>query len=300
MSWMTRKFEGAGVWLNRIFLFVLTVWALCAILLTLTHITLTFGKTPYLFIEWVPNLVLGCFGTDSATLIADKIYAVIVADMIAICAFVFAVAPAIQAAIYKINLKRRLRKAHGLEVFKVKNEGIDDLAKMLECYDRAEHITVFCGDFDWLQAANIKNSEKYISASKKQKKKFIKKAREMMEFVVKYAGEQKITLVSSKSIKLVKEALRDNSRLTSQKDALFESLEGRFVFGANIGIKCSLIKKINDKYAFLYRSHSDDKDHSFNAHMFTGAEESEELINILRNLIESGKWQSNAGEHMTR
>lgn len=297
MSWVIRMLRGVLVYLNMIFLFFLTVWALGAILLTLTHITLTLGKTPCWFVQWFPNWILGWFGTDSAKLIAEQIYAVIVADMIAICAFVFAVVPAIQAAIYKINLKRRLRNAHGLEVFKVKNEGMDDLDKMLECYNRADHITVFCGDFDWLQATNIKDTEKYKLSSDKDKKKYDKKAEKMMKFVTDYAGNKKITLVSSKSIDLVREALRKKNTRGNQR-SLFDSLESRFVFNCSIGIKCSLIKKINDEYAFLYRSHSGDKNHSFNAHMFTGATESKELINILRRLIESGPWQDNIGGHM--
>lgn len=302
MSGKTRWFEGVGLVLKSIFLFVLTVCAIGAILLTLTHITLTFGKTPYWLIEWFPNQVLGWFGTDSAKLIADNIYETIIADMIAICAFVFAVVPAIQAGIYKIDLKYKLRKAHGLEVFKVKQEGIDDLAKMLECYQGADHITVFCGDFDWLQPSNIKNNDKYKSFSKRHKKKLEKKAKQMKDFVVNSATEKKITLVSSKTIDLVKEGLRDNGNLSltgNGKDALFKSLEKRFIFGIDIGFKCSLIRHLNDTYAFLYRSHTDAHDHSFNAHIFTGATEGEELINILRNLIESGKWETRAGEHIT-
>lgn len=294
MSWMIKKLEGVGVILNRVFLALLTVWALGAILLTLTHIALAFEKTPYPIIEWFPNLVLEVlFKTNAAELSKNNIYEVIVADMIAICAFVFAVAPAVQAGIYKINLKVKLRKAHGLEVFKVKNEGIDDLRKMLECFKRAEHITVFCGDFDWLQPSNLTNSDKYKESKEKQQKRLLGQAERMNKFVVDYASHKKITLVSSKSIELVKTALNNKG-----KDSLFKELEGRFVFGVKIGIKCSLIEHIHSKYAFLYRSHSDDKSHSFNAHIFTGATESEELISILRNLIEFGDWKSKAGQHL--
>lgn len=283
MPMLRKTVEYLGILLHRVFLTLLTILAVVAILLTIAHITRTLGKTPYKFVEWLPNQILAWFGTSSTALIANKTYEIIVADMIAVCAFVFAVAPAVQAKIYKINLKRTLRKRYGLEVFKVRHEGVDDLKKMLECYEGAEHITVFCGDYDWLQPDNLKRRNKFKASSIRLQNKIKTMTRRIMEFVLLYAKQGKITLVSSRGEQAVRDALH-----VTNNDTLFDTLENCFKFDESIEIKCSLIKHIHNKYTFLYRSHSDDKGHLFNAHVFVGAEEGGELINILRNLVECG------------
>ncbi len=297
------KKAGAIVWfsvlervfarLNFVFLGALVVWSFAAICLVVTHIFLVFNKTPPSTVEFWPNLILGWFGTSVAKLRADGNYAVIAADMIAVCAFAFAVLPLIQGLVYRIRLKREVREAHGLQVFEVRNEGVDDLGKMLEFYEGAEHIIVFCGDYDWLQPSNLKKNEKYNESSKRQKRKMEEMAEKMRDFVTSYASQEKITLVSSKSEDLVREGLSNGNN-----DALFESLSPRFVLDAPVGIKCSLIEMVNEKYTFLYRSYSGDKRHLFNANIFTKGKESEELINILRHLIEFGSWRSKAGQHL--
>lgn len=285
--------QRAGRHVNWIVLIPLAILAISSICLVFTHIYLVFDKEPPTIFEWWPNLILGLFGTDAAKLKTDELYAVIVADMIAVCAFAFAVLPGIQAYVYKIKLKREVREAHGLQVFEVRNKGIDDLKKMLEFYEDSEHITVFCGDFDWLQPSNLGQKEEFRKASKRQKRKMEEMAKKMKDFVASYADQKKITLVSSKPQKLVREAIKNEGN-----DTLFKTLEPRFVFGANVGIKCSLIEKVNEKYTFLYRSYSGDKRHSFNANIFTKGKESEELINILQKLIDFGSWRNRAGEHI--
>jgi len=285
--------QRVGRHVNWIVLILLAILAISSICLVFTHIYLVFDKEPPTIFEWWPNLILGLFGTDAAKLKTDGLYAVIVTDMIAVCAFVFAVLPGIQAYVYKIKLKREVREAHGLQVFEVRNEGVDDLGKMLEFYERAEHIIVFCGDFDWLQPSNLKKNEKYNESSKRQKRKMEEMAEKMRDFVTSYASQEKITLVSSKSEDLVREGLSNGNN-----DTLFESLSPRFVFDAPVGIKCSLIEMVNEKYTFLYRSYSGDKRHLFNANIFTKGKESEELVSILQKLIDFGSWRNKAGEHL--
>lgn len=241
------------------------------------------------YVDWI----VGTLGTDVAGLEKDGKFAPIISDILVLLAFVVVIVPLLQAWQYRRRLKRELRGAHGLEVFEVKKEGIDDLEKMLDCYDRADHITVFCGDFDWLQPSNIDTDEKFSKYSWWQKRKMKRMTEKMRDFVVSCIPQEKITLVSSKDIDLVRNGLQNGNN-----HSLFESLESRFVFGVDIGIKCSLIRHIHDKYAFLYRSHTDEKGHTFNAHIFTGATEGEELINILHKLIESGNWETRVGEHM--
>ncbi|MFZ2149401.1 MAG: hypothetical protein WAV28_19490 [Sedimentisphaerales bacterium] len=215
----------------------------------------------------------------------------LISDMVVSLAFVVAVVPLIQAYVYRRRLRRELQGAHGLEVFKVKKEGVDDLEKMLEYYEGAEHITVFCGDFDWLQPNSVNRNPKFSKCSNRRKKKIRAMMGRMKDFVTGYASEEKVTLVSSKSKELVKNALRDGN-----DDSLFGNLMKRFVFGEDIGIKCSLIEKVNENYTFLYRSYSGGKKHLFNAHIFRGAKESEELVSILRHLVEFGDWKNKAGQ----
>lgn len=277
--------------INLIWLILLVVWSIVAILLVLDHIYLEFNKTAPSIIEWFPNFILSRLGTDVTKLKSSGNYSIVVSDMIAICAFAFAVFPLIQILVFKVRLKRELREAHGLQIFKVRNEGVDDLRKMLEFYKGAEHITVFCGDFDWLQPDNLHQKEKYKNSSQRQKTKMREMAVKMRDFVKGYAELKKITLVSAKSKELVKTALDPTNT-----NGLFNHLAGRFVFGAKVGIKCSLIEKVNDKYTFLYRSYSGDKRHLFNANIFDKGEESEELISILRSLIEFGDWKGKVGQ----
>jgi hypothetical protein len=241
------------------------------------------------YADWIA----GKLGTDVAKLEKEGKFAPVVSDILVLLAFVVVIVPLLQAWRYRWRLKTELQSAHGLEVFKVRNEGVDDLGKMLEFYEGAEHITVFCGDFDWLQPSNLNKNEKYNESSRRQKRKMEKMAEKMRDFVKGYASQEKITLVSSKTKELVKDGLHGEN-----DHSLFEALQKRFVFDKVIGIKCSLIEMVNQKYTFLYRSYSGDKGHLFNANIFTKGKESEELINILRRLIEFYRFRNKAGEHL--
>ena len=89
--------------INWIFLVFLGFLAVASICMVMTHIYLEFNKTPPSIVEWWPNLILGWFGTSVTKLKAGGNYGVIVADMIAICAFTFAVVPWIHGVVYKIK-----------------------------------------------------------------------------------------------------------------------------------------------------------------------------------------------------
>ena len=280
-------------WLIIPFLYVLLILAaVTAGCLIWRHIGLLTGaecpKSIVRYADWTAEKFLQA---DVKKLEEEGKYAPVVSDLVVALAFVVAVVPLIQAYVYRRRLRRELQGAHGLEVFKVKKEGVDDLEKMLEYYEGAEHITVFCGDFDWLQPSSVGRNPKFSKFSNSRKKKIRAMMRRMKDFVTGYASEEKITLVSSKSEELVEHALRNGD-----DGSLFEILKKRFVFGEEIGIKCSLIEKVNENYTFLFRSYSGGKKHLFNAHIFREAKESEELVSILRHLIESGNWKSKAGQ----
>ena len=272
---------------------LLIIAAVTAVCLVWRHFgLLTAVECPSCVMSYA-DWIAGKLGTDVAKLEKEGKFAPVVADILVLLAFVVVIVPLLQAWRYRRRLKTELQSAHGLELFKVKKERIDDLAKMLEYYEGAEHITVFCGDFDWLQPSSIDRNPKFSKCSKRLKKKMEKMTEEMRDFVKEYASGEKITLVSSKSQQLVKEGLRDGN-----DHSLFGALQKRFVFDKDIRIKCSLIEMVNEKYTFLYRSYSGDKRHLFNANIFTKGKESEELINILRHLIEFGSWRSKAGQHI--
>ena len=281
-------------WLIIPFLYVLLILAaVTAGCLIWRHIgLLTEAGCPKRIVQYADWTAEKFLRADVKKLEEEGKYAPVVSDLVVALAFVVAVVPLIQAYVYRKRLRRKLQGAHGLEVFKVKKEGVDDLEKMLEYFEGAEHITVFCGDFDWLRPSSIDRNPKFSKCSKRRKKKIRSMMGRMKDFVTGYASEEKITLVSSKSKKLVESALRDDG-----DDSLFRVLKKRFVFGEDVGIKCPLIEKVNENYTFLYRSYSDGKKHLFNAHIFREAKESEELINILRHLVEYGDWKNKAGQN---
>jgi len=292
-QWIVNFLKGVLRWFIIPLLYILLIFgAFTAACLVWKHLDLlTAAKCPSMVASYA-NWIAGKLGTNVEELEKEGKFAPVVSDMLVALAFVVAIVPLLQAWRYRWRLKTELRSAHGLEIFKVKKERIDDLAKMLEYYEGAEHITVFCGDFDWLQPSSIDRNPKFSKCSKRLKKKMKKMTEKMRDFVKEYASQEKITLVSSKSKGLVKDALRNGG-----DDSLFEALKERVVFDQNVGIKCSLIEKVNRKYTFLYRSYAGDKKRLFNAHIFYKAEESEELINILRGLIEFSSWRKKAGEH---
>ena len=280
-EWVSKVFG----WVRRGVIILLYVLLVLAAITTVCLVWRRFGLLTAIecpncvtsYADWIA----GKLGTDVAKLEKEGKFAPVVSDILVLLAFVVVIVPLLQAWQYRRRLRRELQGAHGLEVFKVKKERVDDLGKMLEYYEGAEHITVFCGDFDWLQPSSIDINPKFSRCSKRLKKKIKKMTGEMRDFVKGYASQGEITLVSSKSDERVKDALSDGG-----DDSLFEALQKRFVFSQDVGIKCSLIKRSDVEYTFLYRSYAGGKQHLFNAHIFTRVEESEELISILRHLIE--------------
>lgn len=158
---------------NWFFLVVLAIIAISSICLVLTHICLEFKKVPPGILQCMPNLILWFFGTDSTQLSLGGHYAIIIADMIAICAFVFAVLPWIQGVLYKIRIKRDIQEKFGFEFIPVKEQGKDDLIEMLKRYKGADHLTIFCGAFDWL-GENDAMREEIVKLANSQKLKLSK------------------------------------------------------------------------------------------------------------------------------
>ncbi|MBW8038384.1 MAG: hypothetical protein FVQ85_00095 [Planctomycetes bacterium] len=274
-AWKYFKRAGFFVWfsvvervfarLNLIFLAVLVVWSVAAICLVVTHIFLVFNKTPPFIVQFWPNLILGWFGTSVANLKTAGNYGVIVADMIAVCAFSFAVLPLIQGLAYKVRLKRQVRDEFGFEFIPVKRPGDDDLLQMLKRYRGADHLTIFSGGFDWLG-----NKEK------------------MKKEIVKLARDGKLRLVSFRSEEHVKNKFTEKS-YQQFFDELLGYLKEEFRFESGLmEIKCSVIRVFGTEYRFLFRQSSNVD--PFNAGFLSSSKCSRELLHILSTFTQAKKW----------
>lgn len=279
-KYLWSKFK--AFWLHKYtkcFLYgLLAIFAITASNLIVVHIYLEFGKTPNAAFRWLPDLVLWCFGTDSVSLTESGNYAAIVTDMIAICAFIFAVLPILQAVIYKIRLKRELREEFGFEFVPVITEGVDDLKEMLKRYKGADELTIFCGGFDW------------IGINK-----------ELKNLLLEFAKGGKLMLISFRSKEKVRVAFQKKER-EDLFNELVESLgEKRFKFSSGLdGVKCSVIKILGE-HRFLFRQSSDE--HEFNAGFLGSSKYSRQLLGILfkfvDTFVETKDWSETAAPTTT-
>lgn len=242
---------------------VLAVFAIAATNLIVVHIYIEFEETPSAIIKWLPDLILWVFGTDSEQLIAGGHYAAMITDMIAICAFIFAVLPIIQAVIYKKRLKRELWEEFGFEFIPVKKAGFDDLKEMLKRYKGADKLTIFCGGFDWIGINE-----------------------ELKNLLLEFAKGGKLTLISFRSQKKVQAAFKKEKR-----EELFSELAKNLVLGENFkfssgldGVKCSVIKILGE-HRFLFRQSSDE--HEFNAGFLGSSKYSRQLLGILFKFVDA-------------
>lgn len=248
---------------------VLCIVATASISLVVAHIIRVFGKTPYGAIEFIPDFVLQLFGSTVEALIEQKHYAIILADMIAICAFGFAVLPIIQGSYFKREYARRFKKEQGMETSEVKKKG-GDIATMLRYYKGADHITIFCGSFDWVYTYP-----------------------KMQSFIKRFASDgDKLKLISYRSKTAVSDAFE---ALGEGGTAFFELLMEKncFIFGNGLtDVKCSLIKRVGTETRFLFMQHSDTA--PFNTCVLSSTDQSRALLHILRELTDPIHWDKEA------
>lgn len=263
-KYLWSKFK--AFWLHKFtkyFLYgLLALFALTASNLIVVHIHLEFGKTPNAAFTWLPDLVLWCFGTDSVSLAKGGHYAALVTDMIAICAFIFAVLPIIQAAIYTVRLKRKLREEFGFEFVPVKKAGVDDLKEMLKRYKGADELIIFSGGFDWIGINE-----------------------ELKNLLLDFARGGKLKLISFRGHEKVQAAFQEKGY-----EALFGELvkslgNNKFKFNSGLdGVKCSVIKILGE-HRFLFRQSSDE--HEFNAGFLGSSKYSRQLLGILFKFVDT-------------
>lgn len=132
-------------------------------------------------------------------------------------------------AIWK--LRRDIRDQRIVDEYKVKKEGVDDLATMYRYYENGDRITVFSGDFDWL----VKQSN-------------------LQELTIKLAEQDKIRLVSYKKPSQIEQAwtlTADGSGVpTDQQEDLLDRLRPCFRFHRK-KFKFTLINYSQRQGAFL-------------------------------------------------
>jgi len=261
--------------INWIFLVFLGFLAVASICMVMTHICLVFNMTPPSILEWWPNLLLGLFGTDVVTLKQQNQYGVIVADMIAICAFTFAVLPWIQGVVYKIRIKRDIHEKFGFEFIPVKEPGKDDLIEMLKRYKGADSLTIFCGGFDWLGRND-----------------------EMRNEIEQLANENKLKLISFRSEEQVQGKFTEEG-YQELFENLKETLKTNFRFDSGLtDIKCSVIRFFGGaKTRFLFRQSSERN--PFNAGFLGSSEYSRELLLILEKFTSAKEWGQPAVQFRT-
>ena len=133
---------------------------------------------------------------------------------IAIVSIMFAVVFPVWA-IYKQTTSKSLR------IYRIFEDGVDDLKVMLKYYRGAENVTVFSGDFDW-----------------------VSKNPEVRKEISRLSREGKISLISYKSDQEVQTAFGD--------DDFFQELRSCFQFNSGREAKCSYVKHTGTS-VFLYK-----------------------------------------------
>lgn len=260
-SWVLRWIIFPTLWISLI---LVTVVIVC---LVLSHICNIFdGVNCPSFVKSATNQILSKIGVDDIEKLSEQNYTAIVADLIVILAFIITIAPFIQVAYFKIQYARKYRKEQGIETVEVKVKGDDDLLTMLRYYKEAEHITIFCGAFDWLC-----DTESGMRA-----------------FIESFANDDdKLTLISYKSEEVVRAAFEAKEGGDILLELLMRQNCFRFESGLN-NVKCSLIEGVGTEKRFLFRQSSDRN--AFNACVLSSTDQSKELLQILSRLIEKGNW----------
>lgn len=263
---------------KAIFIIILTGWALLSVSFVFAHISDVAANAQPGWFEWsVDNLckpcadwVLNQLGFDRKKL-DDASYSKLTADMIAVCAFTFAVWPVLLA----FYVARRLENQAGVKNIPVKSD-YQAQATMFKYFKGADEITIFCGSFDW------------IGDHPKLKDQLVGLARASRGAGRKYTDRgRKLRLVSFRDKEAVREAFQSKRRIE-----IFRELEDCFWFSSPLGegVKCSVVRKKRGRnVTFLYMWQPDGEPTS-NASVRTGGGETRELMEILDNFANSQKW----------
>jgi len=163
---------------------------------------------------------IGMTGIDPTVLKVDE-YKKILSALVGSIAVSVTLWFAIVTVVNHTHTKSILRRQALIETRPVYTDGVEDLNYMHEYFQNASSVTVFSGDFSWLGVHQ-----------------------ELQKEVKRLALEEKIHLISSKPMRLVKQAIGD--------DNIFNSLKGSFKFDSGIDLKCSLVHN-NSNSAFLYK-----------------------------------------------
>lgn len=198
---------------------------LVLIFLTVFLISLTIGQFENLgstgdLSAKINTAVLSKFGIERSTSGEDE-YRKLLSALIGTVAVLVTLWFALLTYLKHKHTQTLLRRNALIQNMPVLTDGVDDLNYMYKYFRQASSVTVFAGDFSWIKDHDDLYSE-----------------------VTRLANEEKISLVSSKSRRLVKSAIDD--------DILFNKLNKHFTYESGYNLKCSLVQN-NTGSAFLYK-----------------------------------------------
>ncbi len=260
--------------LKFLFYALFTASIIFTILLVITHITLTVGKSPYAIFKYLPDLVLRLCGTDLTTFKADK-YSVFVSDMILLIGFFTAVVPIFQMWRSLQKLRKAFKEDYKIDSFPINNEGVDDIAWMLPYYQKGTRITIFAGSFTWL------GEKQDLEINQMMKKR-----------ICELASDEKLDLVSYKRESDVKRAFEDKS-LTP----LFNELENCFRYESGLDqVVCTLIQYQPTEWEFLYKGKAYRHTGAYDNYALGDTDKNRVLLHVLSELTKAEHWGKPAVE----
>lgn len=211
---------------DRLLISIFTISAIFAMItatvvlvaFTETQISISLGNPSIL--KSVTDAVLDLLGVNYNGLSTDKYLSLLSSATGSVAVLVtlwFSVVTTVKYYNHRLEVERRSL----VQMIPVYEDGKEDLDVMLKFYRKAEHVTVYSGDFSW------------ISLNKDLKNE-----------IIRLVSEKKISLVSYKSEAIVKQAIQD--------DNLYEKLRIMFSFDSHVDKKCSLVQSGSRKM-FLYK-----------------------------------------------
>ena len=270
-------------WGRYVRVLLVTMWCYGVVCLL---VALTVWPHPHWTLGWGIDLILRA-KTDDPSAMASAEYLSNVTSILAAWAFLSTAWLKVMGCLRKRRndrlyeerlavAKKEIYRKQGFDVEPVMKKGKDDLKWMQKYYKNAGMIIVFAGSFDWL--------DDY---------------KPLRKTIVRLARANKITLISYRDERVVREAL-SNIHIPVESGGntnLYDELKDRFYFNSGLRIICSLVwDKLEVETRFLYRSPS--KEHAFNVCVLLDTEHSKLLVKIIGDLIEARYWGVQAGERV--
>lgn len=208
------KFDNA---LSIIAIALMFAFTFSLISLSLAQISTEIGSPSYF--KAPSDWLLQSVGIDT-TKITETKYTSLLGTITSVIAVVVTLYFSILTTLSHIKTKIKINRESIIKKYDTPNDGTDDLLIMLRYYKKAEHLTIFAGDYDWLE----KNTE-------------------LKTTILSLAARNKLKLVSHKT---------ETSVESSMQPITFSSLKKHFTFDSKFNKKCSVIKASQEN-VLLYK-----------------------------------------------